>query len=708
MSRDFLLEIGMEEMPAKFAPDAARQLKENALARLAALRLDFAAVTVYVTPRRLALLVSALAERQADTREETRGPARKAAYDEAGQPTKAALGFAAGQGVRPEDLFVRDFKNIPYVYASRFQAGAAAAELLPAFCAEIIAGLRFPKPMRWGDGDARFARPLRWLVALYGAEILPLSYAGLTAGRLSRGHRVLGGEVTVPAAGDYARVLAESGFVLAERERRRETIRSQVDQTAAALAPGAAADITEALLDEVTDLVEYPTAFWGRIPAEFMTLPEEATTTPMREHQRYFPTRAAGGALLPYFIGVRNGDARSLDTVRAGNEKVLRARLADAAFYFHEDLKKPLADYVPELDRVTYHERLGSAGARVKRLRRLTAALAAEFALDPLQAERADRTALLAKADLVTRMVYDFPELQGIMGAHYAKAAGEEDEVCAGIREHYQPRFSGDALPVSRPGVLVSLADKLDAVTGCFALGLIPTGSQDPYALRRQALGVAAILAREPADLDLGVLLAAAYDGLPRQESGQLAPWAEIEEPLREFFRQRLRFLLMENGWTYDAADCVLAANASRPYAATARAAALARARTEDGFTDFVNAYTRCLNLSGPAGQTAAGPTDAAADELLTEPAERALLAALAAVASPVAADAAAGDFYGAYSRAAALVAPVAALFDSVMIMAPEAALRAARLALLGRCVRTLGVLGDLTLLAPAPLKREQ
>ncbi|MDR1070008.1 MAG: glycine--tRNA ligase subunit beta [Gracilibacteraceae bacterium] len=697
MNRDFLLEAGMEEMPAKFAPDAARQLRENALRQLTELRLDFTDLTVYVTPRRLALLVSGLAERQADTREEVRGPARKAAYDEEGRPTKAALGFAAGQEVRPEDLFIREFKNIPYVFARRFQAGALASDLLPDFSAALIAGLRFPKPMRWDDSDTRFARPLRWLVALYGAEIVPFRYAGLTAGRVSRGHRVLGGEVSIPAAGDYAKVLASSGFVLADRERRREEIRRQAERAAAAAAPGAVADITESLLDEVTDLVEYPTALWGRVPAEYMALPEEVVTTPMREHQRYFPVRAAAGGLLPYFITVRNGDSRGLDTVRAGNEKVLRARLADAAFYYHEDLKKPLADYVPDLDRVTYHERLGSVGARVQRLRRLTALLAPALALTPVQAEMAERAAFLAKADLVTRMVYDFPELQGVMGAYYARAAGEDEEVCAGIREHYQPRFNGDALPASRPGAAVSLADKLDAVAGCFALKLIPTGSQDPYALRRQALGVTAALLREPADLDLDALLAAAYAGLSPREADPLAPWAEIAEPLREFFRQRLRFLLIENGWSYDIADCVLAAGASRPYAAAARAAALGRARAEDGFTAFVNAYTRCLNLSGPAAPDA----KADADALLTDPAERSLLGVLAAAAPAVTAAAAACDFYGAYRRARELVAPADALFDAVMIMAPEESLRAARLALVARCAKTLGVLGDLTLLAP-------
>ncbi|MDR1605096.1 MAG: glycine--tRNA ligase subunit beta [Gracilibacteraceae bacterium] len=693
MSRDFLLELGMEEMPAKFAPDAARQMRENASRQLEALRLSFAALSVYVTPRRLALLVSGLAERQADTEEETRGPAVKAAYDEAGRPTRAALGFAAGQGVEAADLFAREFKGVPYVFARRFRAGTAAAELLPAFGAELIAALRFPKPMRWGEADMRFVRPLRWLVALYGAEVVPLTCAGLTAGRLSRGHRVLGGEVVIPAAGDYAALLAQAGFVLAEREERREIVRRQVVQTAAALAPGAAADLTPELLEEVTDLLEYPTALWGRVPAEYMELPEEVVTTPMREHQRYFPVRAASGELLPYFITVRNGDDRSLDTVRAGNEKVLRARLADAAFYFREDRKKPLAAYVPELDRVTYHDRLGSTGLRVERLRRLTVVLADALKLPPARAELAERTAFLAKADLVTRMVYDFPELQGIMGAYYARADGEDETVCAGIREHYRPRFSGDALPASEPGTIVSLADKLDAVTAFFALGLIPTGSQDPYALRRQALGAAQILMRENADLDVQPLLAAAYAALAGQ-GASLAPWAEIEEPLRDFFRRRLKYILMEEkGCSHDAADCVLAAGADRPYAAAARAAALTLARPEEDFTSFVNAYTRCHNLGGQAAWPAR------AGELLTEPTEQNLLRALTAAEEPVAAAAAAGDFSGAYRLARALVAPVDALFEAVMIMAADESLRAARLALLSRSARVLGVLGDLTLL---------
>jgi glycyl-tRNA synthetase beta chain len=694
MSRDFLLELGVEEMPAKFAPDAARQLAENACRQLAELRLPFAALRVYVTPRRLALLISGLAEQQAEIEEEVRGPAQKAAYDEAGQPTKAALGFAAGQGRQVEDLFVREFKGAPYVFARRVQSGAPAVKLLPAFGAGLIAGLRFPKPMRWEETDTRFIRPLRWIAALYGSEVVPLQYAGLNAGRRSHGHRVLGsGEISIPAAGDYASVLAAAGFVLVDRERRQEVIRRQAEQTAASLAAGATVDMAAELLEEVTDLVEYPTAFWGRVPLDYMTLPEEVVITPMREHQRYFPVRAADGGLLPYFIAVRNGDDHGLETVRSGNEKVLRARLADAAFYFRVDRKKPLADYVPDLDRVTYHDRLGSVGLRVRRLRRLTAVLAEALGFSAARAALADRAALLAKADLVTRMVYDFPELQGTMGSYYARADGEDESVCAGIREHYRPRFNGDALPASDLGTAVSLADKLDAVTASFAIGLIPTGSQDPYALRRQALGITLLLRRESADLDVNSLLISAYAALTRQIGDSLAPWAEIAEPLREFFRQRLKYLLTEEGFSHDITDCVLAAAAGRPYAAAARAAAVAKVRTEGEFTSFVNAYTRCLNLGGEA------EWPDSANSLLTDPTERSLLRALADTEAAVEAAAASCDFIAAYRRARALVSPIESLFDAVMIMAEDESLRAARLALLSRCARVLGVMGDLTLL---------
>jgi len=426
MSKDFLLEIGMEEMPAKFAPGAVTQMENNARKMLQELRLSYKDLKVYVTPRRLSLFVQDLAEKQEDIKEEVKGPAKKAAYDAAGQPTKAALGFARGQGVAVEDLYVKELNGVPYVYAQKFLPGEDSIKLLPQFCQDIIASINFPKPMRWGDYEVRFARPIRWLVALFGEEIVPFSYVGLQSGRTSRGHRTLGGYVRLTRPAEYLEAL-EAAFVMADQDKRKESIWRQAKELAAKV--GGIVDEDEDLLTEINNLVEYPTALLGEVDIKYMILPEEVITTPMKEHQRYFPVRGEDGKLLPYFIAVRNGDSTSLDLVKEGNKKVLKARLEDAAFYYREDLKKPLSSLVPQLDRVVYHDKLGTVGQRVERLRKLSGLVADYLGLNSEEKELVDRTAFLAKADLVTHMVYDFPELQGIMGSYYARSNGEPKEV---------------------------------------------------------------------------------------------------------------------------------------------------------------------------------------------------------------------------------------------------------------------------------------
>jgi glycyl-tRNA synthetase beta chain len=586
----------------------------------------------------------------------------------------------------PADFLVKEIKNVPYIHASRFRPGEKAELLLPGFAEALVLALRFPKPMRWGWGEFRFARPLRWLVCLLGDKVLPLTLAGVTAGRISRGHRVLGEqELTLTTAASYLKELEERGFVIADHERRRELIRAGLLSCAAAV--GGVPEDNEALLTEVTHLVEYPTVLAGKVDEKYMSLPEEVITTPMREHQKYFPVRSAAGKLLPSFLTVRNGGTDHLDMVRAGNEKVLRARLEDAAFYYREDAKTPLAELGGALDRVTYHDKLGTVAMRVERLRRLAAAVAEALGLPPSESALIDRVALLAKADLTTRMVYDFPELQGVMGAYYAKLSGEREEVVSAIREHYYPRFSGDALPATHGGIVVSLADKLDAIVSSFAIGLTPTGSQDPYALRRQALGAVAMLLQQKAGLKLADLLEIAYQALVDQGL-ELEPWEEFAAKLRDFFTQRLRYQLQEEGLRYDVVDAALAGDATDLYAAALRARTLAGVREAEGFTAYLNAYTRCHNLTrgleagaagagavgagagdtgagagaGDAGVAGAGDTagagagDAGAagagaagagtvgalrEELLVEPAEKELVAKLARAAEAVDAGAA-------------------------------------------------------------------
>ena len=691
MANDFLLEVGTEEIPAKFSPGAMTQLEEQARKRLVELRLPFTTVKIYATPRRLALLVMGLEEKQDDLSMEVKGPAVKAAYDANGVPTKAAQGFARGQGVPVEDLFVQELNGVPYVYARKSEIGLETKALLPQLAKDLINALHFPKPMRWGDLDFHFARPIRWIVALYGTEVVPFEFVGLASGRTSRGHRTLATEaISLGQPSDYQEALRKA-FVMVDPEERRVEIQAQIK----VLAEGVGGEVPEddKLLREVIHLVEYPTALLGKVAPKYMDLPEAVITTPMREHQRYFPVRAVGGKLLPYFITVRNGDALAIDIVKAGNEKVLKARLEDAAFYYREDQKVPLAELVSKLGKIVYHEKLGTVEQRVERLRGLSRFMADKLGFGRAQQDVIDRTAFLAKADLVTLMVSDFPELQGIMGADYARASGEKPEVCQGILEHYQPRFAGDALPVSEPGRVVSLADKLDAIVGAFSIGIQPTGSQDPYALRRQAQGIVAILLDSQWNLSLTELLLESYRALTVQGTSPL-PIEDILPLLQDFFQQRLRFVLLEQGLRYDTVEAALAIGSDDLNRAVKRARVLSEKRNEEPFSSYVQAYIRCFNLTKKEAPQVLDPA------LLVDATEIALANGISLRRESFDQTISMGDFAEGYKLAEELVPLIEALFQAVMIMVEDADLRGARLTLLRQCVEMLGCLGDLSVLA--------
>ena len=691
MAKDFLLEIGTEEIPAKFAPSSMTQLEEQAGKRLAELRLTYTELNVFATPRRLALLATGLEEKQADLTMEVKGPAVKAAYDASGAPTKAAQGFARGQGVKVEDLFVQEVNGVPYVFARKLETGIETAKLLPQFAKELINALHFPKPMRWGDLDFRFARPIRWIVALYGTEVVPFEFVGLESGRVSHGHRTLATDlVLLSQPSDYAEALRKA-YVIVDPEERKEKIQAQIKVLAENVGGEVPADVE--LLNEVIHLVEYPTALLGEVASRYMHLPEAVMTTPMREHQRYFPVRAGDGKLLPNFITVRNGDSFALDTVKAGNEKVLKARLEDAAFYYREDQKAPLAELVSKLGKIVYHEKLGTVEQRVERLRGLSRFIAQRLGFGGDQQDVIDRTAYLAKADLVTLMVSDFPELQGIMGADYAKVSGEKPEVCQGILEHYQPRFAGDNLPAADPGRVVSLADKLDAIVGAFSIGIQPTGSQDPYALRRQAQGIVAIIIDAKWELSLTELFKEAYLLLTEQGTSPL-PSEDILPLLQDFFQQRLRFVLQEQGLRYDTVEAALAIGSDDLNRAVKRAQVLSEKRSEEAFIPYLQAYTRCLNL------TKKEPPQTFDPALMVDATEKALENAISLRIARFEQTRDRGNYVMAYSLAEELVSFIEDLFQAVMIMVEDEALKRNRLALLGQCVVMLGCLGDLSILA--------
>ncbi len=691
MAKDLLFEIGIEEIPARFMEPALKQLRELAADGLQQAGLEYADMQVYGTPRRIALLVKDLAEMQPDSQQESKGPALKAAFDAAGQPTKALLGFCRGQGIEPDAVLQKEIKGVQYVYAVKHIQGRPTAELLPAMLEEIVHKLYFPKPMRWGNNEMRFARPIRWLVLLFGQEVLPLEIAGVKAGRVTRGHRFLGnGQAGIKEPAAYLLTL-QNEYVVADQKVRREKIWAQIQ--AVAKVAGGQVKPDEDLLSELVYILEYPTALLGSFDAKYLEIPEELVVTPMREHQRYFPVYdASGQKLLPHFITVRNGNSEHLDIVQAGNEKVLAARLADAEFFWHEDCSHPLADNLPRLAHIVFHEKLGTLDAKVQRIKTLAGHIATKLVFSDDDRRDTERAAELLKCDLVSNAVYEFTELQGIMGEYYAQHDGETPQVAAAIREHYLPRFAGDALPQTKAGIALALADRLDSLVGFFAQGMIPTGSQDPYALRRAAIGVMQILLQNKLGLNLLWLCQKAYalyEGitLERDEPATL-------EALASFFEQRLENILAEEGVAYDVVNAVSGLPLFCPLYNYQKAHALADFRGDGEFAQLMAAYGRAANLLKNAQ-----PAAEVQEQLLEEHAERELFAALSAASSKVKSALALRDYLAALRVLASVRPQMDDFFEEVMVMAESEALRGNRLALLQKLVAMTAELGDLSAL---------
>lgn len=588
MAKDLLLEIGTEEVPAHFMPGILAQLKEKATAKFQEMRLDFDEVTTLGTPRRTALLVKNLAETQQGASSEYKGPSTAIAFDKDGNPTKAAIGFARGKKVDVADLVVKD----GYVYAVSSEEGKQTVELLPTLLKELVEGLNFPKNMRWGDLDFRFVRPLRWLVALYDEEVIDFTVANVKSGRVSRGHRFLSeGDFTINKASDYEQACKDA-FIIVDQEKRRDIIKAQIEEIAKA--HNGHAEITEDLLEEVIYLVEYPTALCGTFEDKYLKLPKEAVMTPMRDHQRYFPVLDDNNNLLPLFITVRNGGDYCLDKVQHGNERVLRARLADAQFFFDEDRKHSLYDYVEKLKTVVFQEGLGTIYDKANRLAELSAFIGEKVNATEAEIKTTKRAAILAKADLVSAMVCEFTELQGIMGREYALLDGEGQEVATAIYEHYMPRFAGDAEPASVAGRLVSLADKMDNIVATFSRGLVPTGSQDPFALRRQALGIVHTIIEANYTISISEIADKAMDLLNITDSEKRA---EIQKNVAEFFTLRLKNVLGDNDVRYDIIDAVLE-NADEVAGTYAKACVTAQEIASGVLNDAIQAFVRVGNIS--------------------------------------------------------------------------------------------------------------
>ncbi|APC07725.1 glycine--tRNA ligase subunit beta [Neomoorella thermoacetica] len=694
MARDLIFEIGTEEIPARFMNPALEQMAAVASQLLQEYRLPCQKVATYGTPRRLALYLTALAENQEELVQEIKGPPVKAAYTADGQPTKAALGFARSMGVAVEELVTREYNGGQYVFAIKREQGRPAVTVLPELLLAVVNALSFPKPMRWGSLEIRFARPIRWLLALFGSEVIPVELAGLTASNQTYGHRFLApGPHQVPTASAYFQVLEEN-YVLVDQHRRRQLIWEQI--TGLASREGGRVEKDPELLEEITYLLEYPTALAGHFDPEYLKLPQEVVITPMRDHQRYFPVWNAQGELLPRFITVHNGTADHLENISRGNERVLAARLADAAFFYQEDRQTPLAAKVPKLEEIVFQESLGTMMAKTRRLQRLAVNLVNTLDLPAELVPLVERTAELAKADLVTAMVYEFPELQGIMGSYYAAHDGEKAEVCQGIRQHYWPRFAGDRLPDSLTGMVVGLADRLDTLVGCFGAGLIPTGSQDPYALRRQATGVVTIAVEFNLKFSLTASIAAAYEGYTAGGIQLARPLDVVQEQLVQFCRQRLEHLLEEKGYRYDVIQACLAASSDDLAAAYHRTRDLSAFREEEGFAALQTAFTRAFNLARQAREKYH-----LRPEALQEKAEAELYRALMETRHQAEPRLRAGDYLAALKAMAALRGPIDAFFDNVLVMAPDMEVRNNRLALLQAIVNLVFQIADFSRLVP-------
>lgn len=667
MSKTLLLEIGTEEVPAHVMPGILSQLKENAAKTFEELRIEYKNIKTLGTPRRSALLVEGLAERQADLSKENRGPAVNIAFDADGNPTKAAQGFARGQGVKPEELVTKD----GYVYAMVHEKGGQTVDLLGDTLKGLVDGLNFPNNMHWADLDYKFIRPLRWLVALYGQDVIDFEVANVKSGRTSRGHRFLSeGDFEIADAEDYVEACRKASIIVDQNERC-EMIRQQIAEVAAA--NGGQAEVNEDLLEEVLYLVEYPTALCGKFDEKYLALPAEAVITPMRDHQRYFPV-LKDGQLLPLFITIRNGGKEHLETVQHGNERVLRARLEDAQFFFDEDRKKTLEQHGEKLKTVVFQDGLGTIYDKALRLEVLAGYIADAIGANEQDKKDAVRAAKLAKADLVTGMVTEFTELQGVMGREYALLDGETKAVAQAIDEHYMPRFAGDSQPASVAGRIVSLADKIDTIVGTFSRGLIPTGSQDPFALRRQALGIVNMLKEAQYHISLSQLVAKAMELLNIADAGQQA---KLQNDVADFMKLRLKNVLADAGIRYDVVDAVFV-TVDDIYGVFLRAQAVNEAVKQD-MEKTIQAFVRTGNIARKAEDVQA----AVETDLLAEQVEKNLCKAYEAAASKVEKEIVAQDYAGAIATLSQLAAPIDAFFDGVMVMDKDEKIKNNRLGLL-------------------------
>ena len=670
--RTLLIEIGTEELPPKALMALATAFSRSVCQGLTDANLEFDDHKTYATPRRMAVKISALAAQQGDETIQRRGPNVKAAFDDAGEPTKAAVGFAKSCGVAFESLGRLETDKGEFLSFESVKQGSETTQLLQGVVASALDTLPIPKRMRWGAGSGEFVRPVHWILALFGEEIVPLEFFGLTSGNTTRGHRFHGPDpFSLDHPDNYEQSLLKA-FVIPDFAQRRTSIADQVAKVAQALDGVVVAD--EALLDEVTALVEWPVAVSGSFDSRFLTLPKEVLISTLKDHQRYFPVETAGGELKPFFITISNIESKEPSLVSAGNERVVRPRLEDAEFFFHKDRQVTLTSRIPSLDKVTFQNQLGSLGDKVRRVANLTAHMAGLLGQDE---DLAQKAASLCKCDLVTDMVGEFPELQGVMGRYYGQLDGEPDEVVIVLDEHYRPRFAGDDLPSTLLGQMLSIADKLDTIAGIFAIGQPPSGTKDPFGLRRNALGILRILIESEIDLDLKGLVTFAVQNQPVAEKEDNS----VVQQVFTYLMERLRgYYLDQDQFTSEMFTSVAATEPTRPLDFNKRVLGVLDFMPMDEAPSLIAANKRIANI---LKKEASDSAMAINPDLFSEKAEVALSQALEGLREQLESSTAAGQYKEALVQLASLREPVDNFFDQVMVMHEDQSIKNNRVALL-------------------------
>ncbi|MCC3163218.1 glycine--tRNA ligase subunit beta [Lactiplantibacillus pentosus] len=688
MAKTYLLEIGLEEMPAHVVTPSVLQLKERMTKFLTDARLDFEDIKTFSTPRRLTVQVLGLADKQADVKKEVRGPAKKIAQDADGNWTKAAIGFSKGQGASTDDIVFKDVKGTPYVFVQTFKAGKTAAEVLTAGIKDVITKMNFPTMMKWSTFSFKYIRPIRWIVSLLDDAIVPVEILDVTADRVSRGHRFLGHDVEIATALDYEDDLA-SVQVIADADKRKAKIREQIADLAQA--HDWQIKVNEDLLEEVNNLVEFPTAFAGDFDTKYLTIPDEVLITSMRDHQRFFYVTDADDNLLPHFVSVRNGNTDHLENVALGNQKVLTARLEDAAFFYHEDQQHSIQEYVERLKKVSFHDKIGTMYEKMQRVMVISAFLADRFGLTETEKNQLHRAAQIHKFDLVTGMVGEFPELQGVMGDKYAVLKGEDPVVGQAIREHYMPISADGDLPKSKVGAVLAIADKVDSISSFFAVGLTPSGSNDPFALRRQAFGIVRIVRDQGWDFPIRQIETAIQKELAANDATYNLDFAKQTAPVADFLTDRVKQWFSNHKLRYDIVDTVIKGS-RQDIREMFKAADVLNAHQDDPqFKDTIEAFTRLLRITAKAKLDAG---DLTVDPSLFEnDAEQKLYDAVEDLKQKVTSTMSMEDRFTALASLRPLIVDY---FEQTMVMSKDEQVRDNHLKQLLTIAQMVNVMGDL------------